>query len=917
MGFEKGQKYTFPVRGSRRMGPNLYYGIDVNGTEQYVKAYTFQKREAPVQLKCICKGINEQGRPTFMQDIASLIAELYKVGDEGDFKVRTQPGNKGYYEVTDENDFCFRLVGYGTEKFYIGQMVRCRITFINLVRVEMELATGYRGVTIPFYDMNKLCDLDTTKTATPRLLCGLFNTNAFTRVSKQYEEGNPLWVMSALSTVKEHMYDMLQRNGLEFKMRLLGAYLDICTNLLENSDYLAHAAQSETEQYQNELAEMIQSAKDMVYALELVYTGKYQDYVSDLLKKLKMSGYIYNPNGRMLVLCSICALSTQRTLSGIIRMLFDVIREQYQNIRFLRVFSRPFIRILDIYVDGYSRRQAGMLHVGDTGELEQIIKALALRLLLAEGESETDDTYKIYQSMLYRYVSMYMPQAENVESLTYKAFEALFGSYTRWSDYTWKALSDMSVLCEKLASSMPALSGEDSEKLSFTGSGVRCIIQGHHIQIRPEIRSREVHNIVPEGIFVSTPVSVMLEDDIPVPQPGASLQEYQRMWNEIYRSLFRPEDADKVTVHRRRMPEVGDEVMVRVIGPSSSSPYEYICRIEEKDFWGSGTINPTKQIVAYNVKINQHSFVDKATGHPYLLKATVERIDANGNIVFTMRPGIARFNTETLDADVRNLVVISRVDQHQYLGITRGGVTMFIPRDETTPQLYLNDYIVANIVSIYPDGNVQGAIAGRAYESFDRTEAFENLISDYADGHLYYGPDNAEDIELINEPLHKVSSAYVRELIWVVDRKGDMQKSLPVRYSYMAVARILARMLGDRQMERFYLQRMALVMVLNNFGDTGKIDGLTMNILLEDSRNLMDSYPELEAKYNQLKIVNSLDDAESMEYLWETSRKGIDPLTRRLASLVLAHNLLDDEDTAILKYKLRTDIYALMNLEEK
>ena len=61
MNFEKGQKYEFKVLASHRVGTTLYYTIEANGMEHSVKAYEFQKRQAPTTISCICKGVNEYG----------------------------------------------------------------------------------------------------------------------------------------------------------------------------------------------------------------------------------------------------------------------------------------------------------------------------------------------------------------------------------------------------------------------------------------------------------------------------------------------------------------------------------------------------------------------------------------------------------------------------------------------------------------------------------------------------------------------------------------------------------------------------------------------------------------------------------------------------------------------------------------
>lgn len=916
MGFEKGQKYIFKIKGSRRNGNGLYYAIDVNGTEQYVKAYEFQKRQALAEIRCICKGINEYGRPVFMQDIAGLIAQLYKVGDEGDFRIKAQPGNRGYYEVTDENEFCFRLVGYGSEKFYNNQMVRCRITFINMVRVEMELANGFRNISIPFYDLEKLTSLDPRHRVSPRLLRGVFLSQPFARVRKQYYEGNPLWVISALQTVNDNLHGLVSRRGSGYKSDFLKSFIDICTSLLEDSDYLTHAAEAESSQYQRDISVMIARGQDLLKALELMKSGTGQEYLTGIMTKLKTSGYVYNPERHMRVVTNIFALTPPCSLNHIVDQIFSVIREQHHNVRFLRIFARPFAKVLDMFVDHYAAAHTLRLRKDAGSMLEIILRALAIRLLLTEGNSDADPNYKIYQSMLYRYASLFQPDAENVESLTYKAYEALFGSFSRGSDFTWSNVYDMPALCARLAASSPALATRAPEPLCFSNNGVKVLTNGHRMTLSPAVPDHELHNAVPDNIFTSTPVSIMLSCDIPVPSaPDAPLQQYQRMWNEIYRALFVPESEQSLPRHRRRLPKVGDEVTVRITGQSETSPYEYVCRIEEEDYWGAGTINPAKQIVAYNVKVSTDSFIDKATGKPYLLRATVERIDPNGNISFSMRPGIARFNCETLDADIRNLVVVSRVDPHQYLCITRGGVTMFIPRDESTPLLRLNDFLVADIVSIFDDGNVQGSIAGRAYETFDRTEAFENLISDYADGNVYDGPVTEDRGEAGKEAPQPMPDAYMRELICVIERKGMMQQSMQVMYSYLAVARILAHILGDQVSEHFYRRYMELLVAFNDFGQNGNVDDETMQELISGQRQMEEIYPELTDILSRLKIVNSLDNPDRGNYLWEECHNAPDPFTRKLASMVLAHNLVTDAESRDIRISLRADIYAMLGLD--
>ncbi len=919
MNFEKGQKYEFKVLASHRVGTTLYYTIEANGMEHSVKAYEFQKRQAPTTISCICKGVNEYGKPAFMQDIASLISQLYKVGDVADFRIKTQPGGtRDFYEVTDENDFCFRLVGYGNEKYYNRQMVRCRITYINMVRVEMEPATGCKVVYIPFYDVEKLLSLDPDNNADHDLIRHLLKLPIFLTARKRYNDGNPLWVIKVLKTVYENLDSLLMANNKELKVALLKSYYNILKNLLENSDYLNQAAENESAQYQNELGIWLQKTRNYLDAIEIMEQGTADAFVMQAFSNLHTSGYIINPVERMQKVICIFALSHCREMRRYVEEIFEVVREQHENTRFLRVFSKSLVKMLVTFIKRLVNHSRNRFTSDDKERIELIIRCLALRLLLSSNEAAPDPDYKLYQAMLYRYAASLISDPERVQSLTYKAFEALFDSFSRSLGFEWNNIFDVTELCDILADSTPALSSAEPETFIFARNNVKIKMRGHQLSLEPEKHEHELQNVVPDDIFTSTKVQVKLDCKLPEPAPELNpLEAMQYLWNEIYRVLFNkePEEASGL-LHAKRMPKPGDEVFVRIVGKSAVSPYEYVCRIEDDEYWGSGLINPTKQIVSYNVHVTPDCFVDPTTGKSFLLKATVERIDPNGNINFSMRKGIANFNRETLDLDAKNLVVVSRVDQHQYLCITRGGVTMFIPRKDNTPILRLNDFLVADIIAIVGEGNVQGEIVGRAYETFDRTEAFRNLISDYAEGRVYEG----SDIEPKDEDAGKAAPTpmpadYVRELVWVIERKGMMQSSLPIIYSYMALAHIMARVLGDSKLEAYFKRRLEMLMMMDNFNSKGAFDQNALSELQRDSHDLTELFPELRESIMRLRILNCFDDKESAGFLWDELNHGKDDKTRRMAGMVLAHNLLADKENEAFRENLRSNLYSLLKIQ--
>lgn len=911
--YEKGQKYVFDVKGSRRTGNSNYFAIEVNGAEQYVKAYEFQKSHVPTVIQCISKGLNEHGRPVFMQDIASLISQLYQVGDVGDFRIKSQPGSRDFYEVTDENGFCFRLVGYGNRKYYTNQMVRCRITFINMVRVEMEPMPDEESVSIPFYDLQRVAGLDREGRVSMRLAMLLLKTKSFQKSRKQYNEGNPLWLITALKVIDSQLELFRHPGKLSGRYRLLEAYISICRNLVEDSNYLVSAAEAEIAEYQSLLSGMIERAEDLRYAAKLYEEGKDDEFISATLEKLYVSGYLYSPSRQMRVIRLLLAMYPHQTVLAYMRRLMEIMREQHANSRFLRVFSRDLSGMLEIYIEEVATKKESVI-AGHPEMLETMIRALAVRLLLESTDDRNNIDYPIHQSMLYRYASLLVPDNEKMESLTYKAYEALFGSFSRIPDFTWKDVADVKGLSNKLAESIPALSSPSGEPLCFIGSGQRCVACGRMITLMPEITELEVHNVIPEGIFTSTKVRIMLSEKIQSIAKG-DMKEWKLMWHEIYCAMFSESNNSNNCLNQCRMPNPGDDVMVRIVGPSEGNPYEYVCKIEEEKYWGSGTINPAKQIVSYNVRVSPDWYLDRISGRPYLLRATVERIDPNGHIRFSMRKGIAEFNVETLDCDVKNLVMISRVDEHQYLGITRGGVTMFIPREEQTPLLRLGDFIIADIESVHSDGNVHGRIVGRAYESFDRSEAFSNLVSDYADGMLYEGVIDDEP-EIVQKEFVEMPKAYMRELIRVTHRKGMMQTSLPIIYSYMALARIFAKILGDEALERYYIRRMDILYILSKMNSGEIVDPEELQRFMDSDSDLNTIFPGLTDNLERLRIINCLDRADTEEYLWQTLCETKDLFTNNIARVVLAHNLLSDTNSAALRKQLRDKIFWLVSTQK-
>lgn len=927
MEYIKKEKYTFKVLGSRRNGSNLYYTIKVNEEEYFIKAFEFQKQQTtPSELICICKGYSDSGHPIFMQDIAALIEQLYKVGDVGTFRVRSCMPSRGFYEVVDSNGFYCRLTQYGDEKLYTNQTIKCRVIFIDLVRIELELISSQTDDGIPLYTEERVLALASNNSIHPLLPRLLFNKlSAFSEARKQLANSNPLWVLTMLKAVDENLNQWLL-SDMPHKKELLQMFTDISVNLLENSNYLQNATNGEKQEYQEIISKIIVHAQDYLSALEKVDSGQARQYIEDLLERLKTSGYLYDPERRMRVAMSVFALQ-RRSMHSIIQQIFDIIKKKHDNNRFMALFRNAFVEMLDIFLRTQVEDVNIMATAWDRSSIREVVEGLAIALLLLKNDDD-DKTHTrkcVYRSSLYRYSSMMVENQDNADRLTMKAYEALFGEISPRLEYDWEDLDNITLLCSVLASTTNGMA-PSGEAWVYEGNNARLRIANRRFTLMPIIHDDNLKNVVPSQMYKSTDLQVYLEDRLDnKPEPGTRNPAlYHLMWKEIEAGLFADRQGEPIKMNHKRTPYVGDVVTIRITRQGSRQspnyPFEFYCEIEDPKYAGSGLIIPPKHIAGYGVRAMLSSFRDRQTGKPFLLRAEVESVDERGYMTFSMRREIAKFNQETLGSDQEYLAQIVKVNDKWYQCITEAGIALSIPRNKVTGQLEDGDYIIVEIYRIFDDGTIHGKMIRMADpdERFERLHAFNTLVEEYADGNIYEdGVDLADDDDDEKEVINTLPTEFLRETISIIDRKGMIQKDQILTYNYLALARLLSIMLEDEDRAHYYTKRMKLVEALFEFGHSGKIDDSTLDSLLAENSEFVERYPDIANRLTQLKLVNQLDNPRQTDFLWRLANKGNDRQTGTLAQLVLAHNLLGGNDAYDIRQELKRKIYKLLDLEVK
>ncbi len=926
---ERHEKKTFPVKGCKIAGGNMYFEISFQGREQDIRAFEFQRKNRPTQLNCIVKEFDENGAPVFMQDIAAILPQIYTIGEVYEFRVKTDLISGRYYDVCDWNGLIFRLNVYHHERLHINEIVKCRVKDIKLVWLDLELVSDHkRG--IPMFSPDDFLALDSTdgsRESAGYLRYVFLHTPELSEARIQLNNGNPLWVMTVADTVSRNLTEWLnhdhrhdepasmralrERRSQAQKCLILASFNSMCINLLENSPYLRECSPREREEYQDRLNRIITHTGDYLKATNLIVEKKDRSYIDETLERLKLSGYLYNPEERMRVAMALFSLR-KKSVSSYIDDILDIICESHSNTRFMHLFAKAFVEMLDMYISNESRYIDVLTGMTEKTAIMQMIKALSIRLLLKGNESESQRA--MYRSMLYRYATLVL--ISGGENLVRKSLYALF-NITVPIEFTWKDLNDITMLCSRLTVSLPKAI---KESYVFEGDNALMTMNDGDLNFSPQQMGENMKNGLPSDLFGSRKIRILLNEKLEekIKASRNDIMQFRRLWKDIERSLFAKNQNFRSRPEGIR-PDVNDRVLIRITEKIPDRWYDYRAIIEDPAYVGEGVITP-KQIVSYPIKPVANTFRNPETGDYCLYEATVEHRDENGTLYFNMREDIHAFLRESLEVGEMWTVQVSMISADRYLCISEGGFSLFIYKNTVEGELRQGQFVHAVIEEIFPNCVIRASYAGETDETFMQTAAFKCLLDNYC-GDNYYKEEDEEDdnseaqIEDAKSASNFIEPDQMRELVHIIDREGMLRNNHIETYNYLAVARIMALLLNDSHLADYFANRMELVETIQLFGDNGKIDEIRLEKLLNDNKDFISLYPDIEMRLTRLRVISQLDKPDIPRWLWELTYEAKDKTTLQLARLVTSYNMLLHSNLFEVLNSIRTKIYRLMGLK--
>lgn len=805
----------------------------------------------------------------------------YKLGDIIEFRVKAEhPQNVELIDFWGNTTYVTGLKGQVKK----GQVVKCRITAFKNNRpivepVGLVKESGARWSVTKEEVLSLMTDKEKT------VLTGF--------VSLLLSESEPVAFESAVHKWITHLAQ---------QKAALGSLRQAVSGLLEDTDFLFRCKAEERKCFTERITLVIELVGYYIKADELIQQqgeeSEGQRFVEEVFRKLSTSGYIYHPRKNIYLL--ICLFTLQPALMHAnIKELFNIIRKREVTDWQQESYYRLLIKVLELYVaetDAAIDRQ-----LDQTVPVQNILQALSLIILLDNGQDE-EATARIAQARLLRYAS-YLNHTDEK-----KLIDMAWGNLTGRTDkpaYTLAMTADSSMLTAVLANNRLQIdNGFDVQPLSFLQRNVRfSILPGGAMTFRPVDVGKNGKPVLPTGLLPWHNIQVVLNDSLKTEAPDGcdNIFRFMQMWKEVELALFYPEPEKKrlpVTV-RKTVAEPGDKVNIYITHKDDNEKYLFHCRMVGSEE-GKGTISVYPDIVGYKPNAGIESFLSEK-GRPLILPAVIKDVDEEGNYIFSCKEQVTQLQADYVSFDMHMICSIGSYSNElrRYSAVSKEGFSVSIPyQPERMDRLQPFQLVeISNVSPLimsgpYLDGEY---ICDRADEVFDIQDAFHELMLTLSDGTEYIDLSVQKEKEAAAGDSGQLTSGQVLEMMRLVDRKAVYETDYIRSFNYLAVARLLATLLGNEERIRFYQGRMDLLVMLHDFAVNDRVDEEKLQQLEKDNGELFRNNVQMYRRFYQLKLVSSINNHEKNEVLLKTYMFDNDKGLRDLASLVLAHNLLEEQ----------------------
>lgn len=923
---KQGGSYSFKL--VKEQSQNKFFRVKTDDDQEFnILKFKFQlKQPLPDEIQCYVKSLYPL---TLSQDITIHIANFYQEGEEYSFIVKDQIREESsQYELKDDRGLCFKLTN-SPVPLTKGTRVRCKVVKIKDAYVNLKYV-GSLGTkfSLEFHTIEKWLHLLHIKSWHAGFYKKLLSSVPELHPALlKYENRVPGWTLDLLQICTTHIPEWLQacRDDLK-KLRKICERLEIGRRLalymVQESDFLRACSSEHRQLLQARISNYVELFEQYRDAAKMILDKTHVEYIDRMFRRLKNSGYLYQPSVQIRIMMTILKLRPE-LINSRMGELFEALHNWDISNWEAEPFRAALVEQLQLFIEENSEH-VNNLPANDSSQdskvIVRMILAIAIQRILAKETDNID--LNLNRANLYRYISYLYPS--EVNTLLEKGLCALLG--VEWSnEYTWNDTENPTLLFVKSSFPMPVDDERNMIIKSYITSKAELHLSADKLHIIGTGADPD-STVLPNNMFdwLNPTISTVDSINFPNTKKAKDLKALCQVWSDIAWSLFGGNDSNVERIEKR-FPDEGDETMVviddvRILDSGHEKQrLQFHCTIHDDSLFGEGwmpadAIHMIGWLSYKDIPGNYDGSLKFATdseGEPLLFPATV-KIKSDGTLGFSMKRQIEEFLLENSYPGKESVAIVTYLDRinNAWLCLSETGATYKVTCDETTENL--SEGMLVRVKYIEQDHSITTPqfFIGELSEDQDNLPVLIKKSDCLST--LMQGLGVKDDQELpyqVMEAAQVMSKEELEELIYILQRRAFSETEYIKAYNFLGLATLLCRLADNKVLETEISVHMKLLEFLQEFSRNRKLDYNAV----EAFESKVTSYPMLERLYTRIKIVSDIDSNHNTPWLWEIRQNPRNETEGKLASLVLSYNMLPKELEESRK-QILNEISTLLNI---
>lgn len=697
MELTENKSYRFNVIRIEEAKGNLYYVINVNNKEVWVKLFDYQRISAKLkkQIDCVFCGFDKYGSYIFVQDKLSILNDLYEENQEYKFKFVSESldnnTNVGYSIIRDEYGISHRLYDTLSENQKCGkEEIICIVDSIDPVKKilrlklkktqEKDKETDFSGT---WFDADRVfSDIhreDMKKTFFDSLLSSEGKNPYLVSMKQNYLSKNNLWIFSLLNYIDNVVIKKLSSQGNHIDLELYTELvIDLQKWILEDSDFLEFFSGERKEEAKRKSETQLIKYDAQLKAINLIKENKQEEFIEDILSSLRKSKRIvWRRNDRIQILLRLLSLDAnilQHDIDSFIELVMllsegeDLLDEFNRNVLNNVLSWRISTENAQLNQIMHYESEANVLAKKQT--IINIIRVVGSQVILAKYD---ENISRIKRSQFFRYVCL-ISEKENRELFLNLSIDSLLGMRGDEDLFKWDIVLNFNIneIIEKSRKITPTLSHDDIKMYSSKGNiynygGKLVIVPNSLIDVSQPFSVKNIkilHGILDGRVLIGSCYTIKdLVSD-------GNILEIYKSWDLIIKGR-------SINGLCKEEIEIGDTVRVMIKKQNQNDNLKSLLFVSII----SGKNKIESCIHVTHISSKYISDVRNLFTEGDIIDARVLKIKKNGNIELTLRPFTDKFsNTKTaVEEDLKSLVIGNVNDyKSEFKPITKDLLAEFI-----------------------------------------------------------------------------------------------------------------------------------------------------------------------------------------------------------------------------------------------